>query len=231
MKKRIFTIIAFFLLVSSCKDYLKEEFVSGIGYPYYETESGLEDLVRSAYVPLRSWGGQPQGYKMTNNGTDIWEFTNVSDGNEFHMYTSGLNPANANFYTVWTDFYKGISCCNIAINRIPGIKGTKVLMTDTGKKQRLSEAKFLRAYYYFELVQIFGKVPLLLQENIGSLTEMKRAPVADIYNAIISDLRFAADNLSATPNPIVCPTPVGKSLPYQRKRSDRTTRTKSHRHG
>ena len=171
MKKRILTIIAFFLLVSSCKDFLKEEFVSGIGYSYYETENGLEDLVRSAYVPLRSWGGQPQGYKMTNDGTDIWEFTNVSDGNEFHMYTSDLNPANAAFYTVWTAFYTGISRCNIAINRIPGIKGTKFLMTDTGKKQRLSEAKFLRAYYYFELVQIFGKVPLLqnLRRTLASL--------------------------------------------------------------
>lgn len=206
MKKQVLTIIAFFLLVSSCKDYLKEEFVSGIGYSYYGTEGGIEDLVRSAYVPLRSWGGQLEGYKMCNDGTDIWEFTNVSDGNEFHMYTSDLNPSNANFYTVWTAFYTGISRCNIAINRIPDVAGTKFLMTDAGKKQRMGEAKFLRAYYYFQLVQIFGKVPLLLEENIGVLTDIKRSPVTDIYNAIITDLRFAADNLPSNQSEAARPT-------------------------
>jgi len=198
MKKQILAIFLILLLSTSCQEFLKEEFVSGIGYSYYDTESGIEDLVRSAYVPLRTWGGTANGLKMTCHGTDIWEYTDVSDGNEFHMYTSALNPANAIFYNVWSDFYKGISRCNIGISRIPAVKGTAALMTDAGKNARMSELKFLRAYYYFIMVQSFGKVPLLLDENIGVMTEMKRAPVTDIYNAIISDLRFAAEFLPAT---------------------------------
>lgn len=198
MKKRIFFIITLFFFLSSCQDFLKEEFVSGIGYTYYDDEAGLEDLVRSAYVPLRTWGGTANGIKMTCHGTDIWEYTDVSDGNEFHMYTSAVNPANGIFYNVWSDFYLGISRCNIAINRIPNITGTKAMATEAGKNARIGEVKFLRAYYYFILVQSFGKVPLLVDESIGILTEMKRAAVADIYNTIISDLRFAADNLPAS---------------------------------
>lgn len=206
MKKLILATVISGLLLSSCRNFLKEEFVSGVGYTYYNTESGIEDLIRSAYVPLRSWGGTETGLRMSNFGTDVWEYTNVSSGNEFHMYTSALNPSNSNFYSVWTAFYQGISRTNIAINRIPGIEGTNALRTDEGKSERMAEMKFLRGYYYFMLVQIFGKVPLLLQENIGVLTDMKRAPVSDIYDSIIVDLTFAAAHLPATQSEDARPT-------------------------
>jgi hypothetical protein len=145
MKKYILILAAILLSATSCQDFLKEEFVSGIGYSYYDTESGIEDLVRSAYLPLRTWGGTAYGIKMTCHGTDIWEYTSVSDGNEFHMYTSALNPANSVFYAVWSDFYLGISRCNIAINRIPGIAGTKTLNTDAKRNARIGEVKLRRA--------------------------------------------------------------------------------------
>ncbi|HTN36586.1 MAG TPA: RagB/SusD family nutrient uptake outer membrane protein [Arachidicoccus sp.] len=206
MKKYIFIIIVISLCLTSCQKFLREEFVSGIGYSYYDTETGIEDLVRSEYVPLRAWGGTETGLRMSNFGTDIWEYTNVSSGNEFHMYTSAINPANSNFYSIWSAFYQGISRCNIAINRIPNIQGTKYLMTDVGKNARIGESKFLRGYYYFMLVQIFGKVPLLLDENIGIITDIKRAEVSDVYNAIIADLRYAAEHLPATQTDIARPT-------------------------
>jgi len=104
MKKYIMILAAILLSATSCQDFLKEEFVSGIGYTYYDSENGVEDLVRSAYVPLRNWGGTAEGIKMTCHGSDTWEYTNVSDGNEFHMYTSALNPAIAVFYTSWSNF-------------------------------------------------------------------------------------------------------------------------------
>lgn len=206
MKKYILVIFAVFLSITSCQKFLKEEFVTGIGYSYYDTENGIEDLVRSQYVPLRAWGGTETALRMSNFGTDIWEYTNVSSGNEFHMYTSEINPANGNFYAVWTAFYQGISRCNIAINRIPNINGIKYLQTAAGKNARIGESKFLRGYYYFMLVQIFGKVPLLLKESIGIITDMERAEVSDVYNAIISDLRFASENLPATQTDVSRPT-------------------------
>jgi len=208
MKNQITGIAIIFLLTmfTSCDDYLKEEYVSGIGFTYYDTEEGVEDLIRAAYVPLRSWGGSETGLRLSNYGTDIWEYTGISSGNEFHMYTSALNSSNDNFYSVWGDFYQGINCCNIAINRIPGIDASGTMMTDEGKNKRMGEVKFLRGYYYFTLVQMFGKVPLLLDENIGVMLEMSRSTVPDIYKAIISDLRFAAEYLPLTQSETARPT-------------------------
>ncbi|RIH67086.1 RagB/SusD family nutrient uptake outer membrane protein [Mariniphaga sediminis] len=211
MKKQVLRItilsVLVLLITSSCEKFLKEEYVSGIGFSYYDSESGIEDLVKSAYVPLRAWGGTQEGLKLSNHGTDIWEYTNVSDGNEFHMYTSSLNPSNGNFYSIWGAFYQGISRCNIAISRIPKIEDVMdVLSTESGKNQRMGEVKFLRGYYYFMLVQMFGKIPLLIEENIGVMTEMSRAEVSDIYGAIISDLRFAAKYLPETQDQKARPT-------------------------
>ena len=50
---------------------------------------------------------------------------------------------------------------------------------------------FSVAYYYFYLVQTFGQIPLLLDENISVLTDIKRASVAEVYKAIIEDLTYA----------------------------------------
>lgn len=199
MKKQIFifTIISIFLpILNSCEDYLKEEHVSGIGFSYYDNENGIEDLLRSAYVPLRTWGGTELGLRLSNSGTDIWEFSEVTSGREFQLYTSDLNSSNGNFIGIWSAFYRGINRCNIVINRIPDIKDASgFLRNDEGKNKRIGEAKFLRGYYYFMLVQMYGRIPLLLDENIGVLTDISRSEVSYIYNVIISDLRFAAQYL------------------------------------
>jgi hypothetical protein len=108
---------------------------------------------------------------------------------------------------LWNDFYKGIQNCNLAINRIPILNSAAgKLATDEGKRQRMGETYFLRAYYYYILINSFGRVPLLLEENTGILNEMKRASFADIYAAIISDLRFAAEQLPPTQTEYARPT-------------------------
>ena len=55
--------------------------------------------------------------------------------------------------------------------------------------------QFIRAYLYFDLVQQFGRIPLVTEGSFEIRTDFKRAPIADVYNVIISDLRNAAENL------------------------------------
>ncbi|WP_194975873.1 RagB/SusD family nutrient uptake outer membrane protein [Aquiflexum lacus] len=192
MKKYIFILIMIFG-TSGCDDFLIEQNVSDISYEFYDTEDGIEALVWASYTHLRSFGGSQEGLKVSNHGTDIWTFTNVSDGNEFHTYTTDISPVNGNFNNLWNAFYKGINSCNIAINRIPTTPSSGgVLRTEEGRNARIGEVRFLRAFYYFTLVQMFGKIPLLLEENIEVLDEMKRESVANVYNAIIEDLRIAS---------------------------------------
>jgi hypothetical protein len=69
-------------------------------------------------------------------------------------------------------------------------------MTDAVKEQRTAELLFLRAYFYFDLVQHFGGVPIVTKGNLGEIiTEFPRASVAEVYNQIISDLKAAYDVL------------------------------------
>jgi starch-binding outer membrane protein, SusD/RagB family len=198
MKKYIVFSLLLSLTCFSCEKFLEEEQVSNVSYEFYDTEKGIEALTLAAYEPLRFWQNQEHSLRLSMMGTDIYRFTGVASGNEFHLYTAALNSTNESPTALWDAFYKGINSCNIAINRIPKVQGLLALKTQLGKDQRKAEVHFLRAYYYFILVQGFGKIPLLLEENLAVKDDIKRASEADVYNAIIADLTFAAANLPET---------------------------------
>jgi hypothetical protein len=204
MKKYILILAS--ICCFSCEKFLNEEQVSNVSYEFYDSEQGIEALVWAAYEPLRFWASGEEGIRLTNMGTDIYTFTRVASGNEFHTYTSDINSANDNFRGLWDGFYKGINSCNIAINRIPKVVGTGSLRTVDGKNRRKGEVHFLRGYYYFMLVQSFGRIPLLLEENLIVKDDLKRSDVARVYEAIVTDLAFAANNLPETQAEYARPT-------------------------
>ncbi|MBC8035088.1 MAG: RagB/SusD family nutrient uptake outer membrane protein, partial [Chitinophagaceae bacterium] len=197
MKKYIILLLSIASL-SSCKKYLEEEMISNVSYEFYDSEQGIESLVLAAYAPLRSLVNEQNGINLANLGTDIYTTTRVAQGNDFHLYTSDINSTNGTFAFIWNNFYKGINSCNIAINRIPKVEGLNQLRTEEGKNRRKGEVHFLRAFYYFRLVQTFGRIPLLVEENLTVLNDLKRSEVPQLYEAIISDLKFASENLPAT---------------------------------
>src|SRR5207248_9045231 len=61
--------------------------------------------------------------------------------------------------------------------------------------QRLAEVRFLRALYYFDLVQMYGPVTLKLEPTTTASTQFTRAPVDSVYDAIINDLKYAEATL------------------------------------
>lgn len=199
MKKISLFLIVVLTVFSSCQNFLKEELVSGISYDYYNSEKGLKDLLWSCYSTLRYLYGDETGLTLTQFGTDTHRDVGAGNNRIFHQYGATLDPNYGINHEFWTAFYQGINCCNIAINRIPKFEnGTGFLKTDNDKKTRESEARFLRAFYYFNLVQTFGRIPLLLDENISVETDLKRASVAQVYNVIISDLVYAQTYLPDT---------------------------------
>jgi hypothetical protein len=106
---------------------------------------------------------------------------------QLSTFTHG--PDNGTVYDVWKQHYKAITLANIAIERIPPI-----VMDETLKARLLNEAKFLRALLYFDLVRMFGTIPLVLHE-VESVTPQV-AEVEAIYTQIIKDLTDA-ENLPA----------------------------------
>jgi hypothetical protein len=184
--------------LGSCKDFLEEELVSTLTNDYFNTEQGLEDLVKASYEQTRYKFANEHSYAMFNFGVDEMTSADQINYEWWNRYDNRLNSSDLFVGEVWTANYDGINRCNIGISRIPGIQGTTTLRTDAQKTQRLAELRFLRAYYYFQLVQQYGAIPLLLQPTEGVQLEFTRESVPNVYSAIIKDLRFASDNLAPT---------------------------------
>lgn len=191
MHKRLglLSVLALVGLTVSCVD-LKEEIVSGITDKYYVTPSGFDALINASYEPLRNFYGQQSGFTVTVFGTD--EYTKGADGGNKYIndYTGELNPDAQYFREIWNDFYRAINTTNAAIGRAKSVN-----ISDAARAGKVAEARFLRAFYYFHLVQMYGDVTLTLDETTTPSTVAKRDPVAKVYDAIIADLTYAAANL------------------------------------
>lgn len=183
------------LVSQSCQDVLKEEIVSGITPKYYESPAGFEDAVKASYEPLRSWYGSQRGFTLTVFGTDTYTKGADGDFKPINDYTPQLNAGGPYFRDLWNDFYRAINTTNTVIDRAPAAN-----VAEATKAIRVAEAKFLRAHYYFILVQTFGSVHLTLKETTEATNEAKRAPVKDVYDAIVADLESAIGVLPAKPN-------------------------------
>jgi starch-binding outer membrane protein, SusD/RagB family len=178
-------------LTFSCQDALQEDVISQIGNDYLNTAKGLEDGVNAAYTSLRAWYGTERGHNMTEFGTDI--YTNGADGSWKFMntYTNQFDSQNGHVRELWDELYRGINTANAVIDRSAKVTG----MSEATKKMRIAEVKFIRAHHYFLMVQLFGPVDLQLSENIVPNKKVSRAPVSEIYAAIIADLQSAIPDL------------------------------------
>ena len=184
-------VVATFSL-AACDSILQEDIVSGITTdPYYSTPEGFVSAVNSAYEPLREFYGTEHGGNLTEYGTD--EVTNAGHGGFRFMnfYDAGLNADAAPFRSIWSSFYEAINICNAVVGRVDEVTG----LSDAEKNARVAEARFLRAHYYFILVQYFGDIHLTLEETIGVEVEARRDPASEVYEAITADLEFAVANL------------------------------------
>lgn len=189
--KSIILVLAILAFMSqSCEDFLKEELVSDVSASsYYTTPAGLEDAVDATYGYLKYIYGPPErGFTMNTFGTDV--HTNGADGSHkvVNWYDNNLNASQGMVRETWNYCYQGINQANAVINRSQSIEG----LDEDLLRTRLAEVKFIRAFWYFYLVQQWGDVHLSLEETEGVEVEANKTPASDIYAlAIIPDLRAA----------------------------------------
>lgn len=194
----VLLIICLIFIVSSCEDFLTEQPKSVVtADDYYTTIDGLDNGVKSAYSKLRGFYGDEAAFFMTLPGTDIWTlgFGGITNLPDLGLYSANLLGSNNLITRIWDNFYEGINQCNAVIQRSENI--------NEGNLDRLGEivgeARFLRALFYFHLVQQYGDVHFTLEETVGVQSEAFRTPVAQIYEeGIVPDLQFAIDNLPPT---------------------------------
>jgi starch-binding outer membrane protein, SusD/RagB family len=200
MIKNIKSLLLAFALVAfstqSCSDFLEEKLISEVSASsHYAKAAGMEDAVDATYSFLREIYSQERAYMMTVFGTDT--HTNGADGGwkSFNFYDNGLNAAAGILLEQWTFLYQGINQANVVIGRVNDVED----MTPELKLIREAEARFLRAFYYFYLVQTWGDVHFQLDETVGAQVTANSTPQATIYaEGIIPDLEFAIANLPAT---------------------------------
>jgi hypothetical protein len=201
MKKYIFftiaTIVIFSTLTVSCSD----EFVNrDVAYSidsenYFNSKSDYDnalvatyDLLQSSYVNVLLGeiasdntlaGGESQ--------TDVIGFQQVDD----MIHT----PVNSNLRDVWNWMFAGV-------NRANYILEFQNKTDFDGKKQVIAEARFLRAYYHFELVKWFGGIPMKgdVRFKVGDEKTIPRSTVKEVYASIEADLIYASENLAALPS-------------------------------
>lgn len=195
MKKILYILLPMYFLLIACEDLLEETPVSNVTDPYLNTPKGFQDAIDASYQFMRSFYGTERGMSLTVFGTDTYKMGADGSFKYVNQYTSQFDPFTPIVTEVWNDFYLGINAANAVISRADQIEE----LDSAARISGVAQARFLRAHYYFILVQLFGPVHLALEENTEVTTEATRAPIPDIYAAIIEDLEFAKNNLGVEP--------------------------------
>ncbi|AZA83361.1 RagB/SusD family nutrient uptake outer membrane protein [Chryseobacterium lactis] len=165
---------------------------------YFQNEQQSFSALVSVYDVLRKYSG---GFENTvtffNAGSD--DFYSGGGSSSDGAGIQGINNYMINPNTMpasyWKDFYQGVARANLVIERVPGAS-----MSDDLKKRYIGEAKVLRSLYYFELVRMFGNIPVILK-TFNSNDDYWHIPQADpskVYAQIESDITAAIPDLMMT---------------------------------
>lgn len=176
---------------TGCKDILEERPQSQVVPTYFNSPSGVLGGIAGVYNDIRSdWGTEGFTVEM-QAGTDEFIQGASSGGGNAYTY-NGLNGSN--FGAAWNVAFQDINTLNGVLQY-----GQSVDLPETTRKQYLAQAKFLRGFWYFYLVQTFGDVPLHTTFITVPSQADSRQPVAQVYEQIIKDLTEAAADLPNQP--------------------------------
>lgn len=194
--KYYYKAIVFVVLLSlgSCKDQLNEEVFS-----FYTQENFLVNETELKSQALGLYDFQPnsvfedQMYKIVTMPSKYYASRNRGLSSNAVIYGLGAEDRSYNF--TWNIIFRVVGRANTIIKYADNAAlSTSQEVIDQYK----AEAHFFRAYCYFHLVRIWGNVPLItepIESNSSDAINNRNSTLPEIYNTIISDLKFAGDNL------------------------------------
>jgi starch-binding outer membrane protein, SusD/RagB family len=193
MKKIICLILFASMLIVSCKkEFIELAPVSSVSVTaLYKTDKDFQDALIGCYTALRS---QYNSFWMFGDvaSDDSWKEVSRNQSS-YYIDVFTMDPNDGLLRTTWNNYYNVIARTN---NILAKIGGTSDLLV-TLKTQHIAEAKFLRAFAYFDLVRIFGDVPMIVTPvTVAESYKIGREKVATIYSdLIIKDLLDAENGL------------------------------------
>jgi hypothetical protein len=196
MKTKILSasIIAVMAITVGCNEFLDTDpLFTQDAENYFQNESDYEQALIGAYDLLQA------------SFLDVWIGEIASDnsiaGGESVNDTKGLHEiddmthggVNIELRSVFRWYYTGVTRANY-------IMENKDNIDFDGKDLIIAEARFLRAYYYFQLVKYFGDVPLIIDERLGvdEVQGLERTPASEVYAQIEEDLNAASEVIDWT---------------------------------
>ncbi len=182
------------LVATSCsKSFLDEENRSNLTQEnYFQNAQQADAFVTGIYTSLRAnteGGSYGETAWVTLELLTGHATTNSQSNFNLAVINHSLGAENPGLYSYWQQYFYGIAKANVAITRLPEID-----MDEAEKNRLLGQAHFLRGYYYFHLVRMFGDLPLVTAPVLPSDEEAlrpSRSSAAEIYDLIVSDLQFA----------------------------------------
>lgn len=187
------------VLASSCSKVLDEQPKTIYTPDFFTTQMGVEGGLTALYAQLRYLYGNAYYYNILTTGTDEATYGASADGNFKSADLSGaeaLLPNNANSQNLWGQAFTYINTASGIIENAGNVGLDKSM---------IAEARFFRAFDYFQLVQTFGGVPLDLGAgelafNNKAIRESVRNTVPEVYTkAIFPDLKIAMNDLPDVP--------------------------------
>ncbi|MCB2410631.1 RagB/SusD family nutrient uptake outer membrane protein [Hymenobacter lucidus] len=195
MKNRYITLCAALVwALSGCENELDQAPISSGSTPtFFQTANDFDQALTTVYSDLVAYPDRLYNlsemrsdnlYGVGEAGVRDWEPINN------FQTTLATNPYVAE---AWATNYNGIFRANTLLDQLAA-NGS--ILAPAVRTRYEGEAKFLRAFYYFDLVRTFGRVPLIEKALVPSeVLKVPRTPVADVYNLIIADLQTAIANL------------------------------------
>ncbi len=216
-------------LIFACKrDFLERAPLGSLDQGNLSNSAGVSKLLIGAYSLLNGAGGAGAGF---GSGTSNWVFGGVASDDAYKgsdpgdqadivsIETYSANASNPYFDSKWRLLYDAIQRSNEVIRVVALAKD----MTDTEKKTTIAEARFLRAFYHFELKRIFNNIPYVDETITYANNNLLVPNDKDVWPMIEADMKFAADNLPATQpaigraNSWAAKAFLGKIYLYERK--------------
>lgn len=199
-RSKIFLINCFIvLLAASCTDVSETVYDKYEADEFYATPEGSDVALAAVYAQVAgNWGGL--GYAGADNG---WYDLNAMCADEqviphrntgdwqldfARLYKHQWLPSDGIVTNTWNWLYQAIYSANLAVSQLESAHA------DAAK---IAEAKVLRAFFYYLLIDDYGNVPFYTENNI-TVDQIPQASRTEVYNFIVSELTENVDLLSST---------------------------------
>jgi starch-binding outer membrane protein, SusD/RagB family len=189
--------LALLWLLTACADILDEKLLSNIANAnFYQNATDAVAAVNGVYDAIGSgrtglyWRGLTILAELSTDD----QRTSTTNGDFVQVYTGNPIATNGEIAAVWREHYAAIARANSVIARVPATP-----MNETMRRRVIGEARFIRALLYFNLVGLFDNIPLMREEITSAQgLNVPQAPIAEVYDFIIADLKEAEIGLPLT---------------------------------